>query len=401
MAKKTINLGSGDSRGDGESIRTAFDKCNDNFSELYADISTLDGSKIVYGDLSVATASASGAGSLAYNSSTGVFTFTPAALGFDGDYNSLTNTPTIPTVPTTVSSFTNDSGYITGYTVTESDVTAHQAALTITESQISDLTHFSGSYNDLTDKPDLTDYATIAQGVQGAAAFSWGDHSTAGYLRSVSEAAVTAHQAALTITESQISDLTHFSGSYTDLTNKPTIPGTGNFSLSNNTISTNNGDDGIDLAISGATSDPLPAFVNKAWRFVNDGSLQFRDPLDFGSEVKATITTTKVGNWDTAYGWGNHASAGYLTDAYSAGSGLSLTGTEFAVDATVVTTSATQTLSNKSGNISQWTNDSGYVESDTTGITGADQVSNIVTLTQVEYDAIGTPNASTVYIIVG
>jgi hypothetical protein len=25
------------------------------------------------------------------------------------------------------------------------------------------------------------------------------------------------------------------------------------------------------------------------------------------------ITDTKVGQWDTAYGWGNHASAGYLT----------------------------------------------------------------------------------------
>jgi hypothetical protein len=32
-------------------------------------------------------------------------------------------------------------GYITGYTVTESDVTGHQAALTITQSQISDLQH--------------------------------------------------------------------------------------------------------------------------------------------------------------------------------------------------------------------------------------------------------------------
>ena len=47
----------------------------------------------------------------------------------------------------------NTNGYITDYTVTESDVTAHQSALTITESQISDLSHFSGSYNDLTDKP--------------------------------------------------------------------------------------------------------------------------------------------------------------------------------------------------------------------------------------------------------
>ena len=34
--------------------------------------------------------------------------------GFSGDYNDLTNKPTIPTVPTNVSSFNNDSGYITG-----------------------------------------------------------------------------------------------------------------------------------------------------------------------------------------------------------------------------------------------------------------------------------------------
>ena len=39
------------------------------------------------------------------------------------------------------------------------------------------------------------------------------------------------------------------------------------------------------------------------------------------------------------------------------------------------------------------------IPSDTTGITGADQVTNIVSLTQAEYDAIVTPNASTLYII--
>ena len=32
--------------------------------------------------------------------------------------------------------------------------------------------------------------------------------------------------------------------------------------------------------------------------------------IDMGTNV---ITDTKVGNWDTSYGWGNHASAGYLT----------------------------------------------------------------------------------------
>lgn len=39
------------------------------------------------------------------------------------------------------------------------------------------------------------------------------------------------------------------------------------------------------------------------------------------------------------------------------------------------------------------------VESDVTGITGADQITNMVSLTQAEYDAL-TPNASTFYVIV-
>ncbi|MBP5412791.1 MAG: fibronectin type III domain-containing protein, partial [Bacteroidales bacterium] len=36
--------------------------------------------------------------------------------GFSGNYNDLTNKPTIPTVPANVSSFTNDAGYLTSYT---------------------------------------------------------------------------------------------------------------------------------------------------------------------------------------------------------------------------------------------------------------------------------------------
>lgn len=36
------------------------------------------------------------------------------------------------------------------------------------------------------------------------------------------------------------------------------------------------------------------------------------DPV-FVAHVAYGITSTKITNWDTAYGWGNHASAGYLT----------------------------------------------------------------------------------------
>jgi hypothetical protein len=39
------------------------------------------------------------------------------------------------------------------------------------------------------------------------------------------------------------------------------------------------------------------------------------------------------------------------------------------------------------------------VNSIPTGIAGADRVTNIVSLTQAEYDAISSPNASTIYFI--
>ena len=76
---------------------------------------------------------------------------------FDGAYGSLSGTPTIPT---NNNQLTNGSSYITGYTVTESDVTAHEDALTITESQISDL----GSYTTISSTDTLTNKTFDANG---------------------------------------------------------------------------------------------------------------------------------------------------------------------------------------------------------------------------------------------
>lgn len=49
---------------------------------------------------------------------------------FSGDYNDLTNKPTIPTVPTNISDFTNDAGYITNADITgKADTSAVTAAI--------------------------------------------------------------------------------------------------------------------------------------------------------------------------------------------------------------------------------------------------------------------------------
>lgn len=80
------------------------------------------------------------------------------------------------------------SGELADSNVAETNVTQHQAALSITESQISDLQAYLTSY---TETNDLT------------SAVTWANIPDA----NVPESAVTQHQAALSITESQISDL--------------------------------------------------------------------------------------------------------------------------------------------------------------------------------------------------
>jgi hypothetical protein len=79
--------------------------------------------------------------------------------------------------------------------ITESSVTQHQAALSITESQISDLqTYLTTETNDL------------------SSAVTWANVPNA----NITESSVTQHQAALSITESQISDLQTYLTSYTE-----------------------------------------------------------------------------------------------------------------------------------------------------------------------------------------
>lgn len=82
---------------------------------------------------------------------------------FSGDYNDLTNKPTIPTK---TSDLTNDSGFITG--ITSSDVTT---ALGYTPGT----SNFSGDYTDLTNKPDLSIYAESADLATVATTGSYND----------------------------------------------------------------------------------------------------------------------------------------------------------------------------------------------------------------------------------
>jgi hypothetical protein len=81
------------------------------------------------------------------------------------------------------------------------------------------------------------------------------------------------------------------------------------------------------------------------------------DPV-FVASAAYNVTSTKISNWDTAYGWGNHASAGYLTSAtaastYQTQSGMSsylttsTASSTYAPISTTVTLTGTQTVTGK------------------------------------------------------
>lgn len=121
-----------------------------------------------------------------------ISSLTPVA--FSGDYNDLSNKPSIPTVPTNVSDFNNDAGYITSSALTPYAQSASLASVAT-----------SGSYNDLSNKPTIPTVPT------NVSAFT----NDSGY---ITDSALTPYVEASSLTT------VAYSGDYDDLINKPTIP---------------------------------------------------------------------------------------------------------------------------------------------------------------------------------
>ena len=169
---------------------------------------------------------------------------------------------------------------------------------------------------------DASAYATAAQGAKADTATQPSDLGTAaaedvGYF-------ATAAQGALADSAVQPGDLATVatSGSYNDLTDKPTA-GSGTVTSVAMTVPTG-------LAVSGT---PVTTTGTLAVTYASGYSIP---------------TDTKQTNWDTAYGWGNHATAGYLTTetytgtvtsvAMTVPTGLSVSGTPITSTGTLAVT---------------------------------------------------------------
>ncbi len=127
MAKQTINIGSSANKGDGDPLRTAFDKINDNFTELYARAENTDSQTLT---LTGNTLSISGGNSVTLNiSPTGdlkgsVFaddsTLLVDAVNGVIPYSVLSGTPTIPT---DISDLTDNTNLLSSGGADTGDVT--------------------------------------------------------------------------------------------------------------------------------------------------------------------------------------------------------------------------------------------------------------------------------------
>ena len=290
----------------------------------------------------------------AYADLTGLPTIPPAQV--NSDWNASTgaarilNKPTIPPQSSVTVGPAQGGGDLTYNNV--------NGEFTYTPPNLSSFSTFSGVYADLSGKPDLSAYLTsytetdpvfiaspagsitTTNKINWNTAYSWGDHGAAGYLTAeVDTLDSVTSRGNSTDNNIAVQDLT-VNGNLTVVgntsqTNLETL------NVSTNQIIINDGVTGAPtlngtLKIDRGSSADTAIRWNEAtdrWEFTNDGSSYYNlaigtndltnnagfltsytetDPV-FAASDAAGIGASDITNWNTAYGWGNHANGGYLT----------------------------------------------------------------------------------------
>ena len=249
-------------------------------------------------------------------------------------------------IPTNNNQLTNGAGYLTSYTETD-PVFGASVAASITNTNI-------------------TNWNT---------AYGWGDHSTQGYLTAEADTLATITARGATTTQNvEVGALT-VNGNLT-VTGTTTTIDTVNVRVSDNEITLNNDvtatpteDAGIEVE-RGLSTNVRIRWNETAdrWTFTNNGTNYFNLPVQvsdlsndsgyitsytetdpvFTASVAASITSTDLSNWNGAYNWGDHASAGYLT-------GLTSESISSLTDVNVTSVAANQLLKYNSST-SDWEN---------------------------------------------
>ena len=270
----------------------------------------------------------------------GGFVKLPTAEGFSGSWNDLTDKPNIPTVPTNVSAFTNDAGYLTSFTEQQVLTISHDTIYLTGGSfvKLPTAEGFSGSYNDLTDKPTL---------------FS-GDYNDLTNKPTFTESQIlTISNDTIYLTGGSFVKLpAGFSGDYNDLTNQPIIPKVPNYVSSFENDMGYITRDSIPTNVSAFTNDAgyLTSFQESQILTISHDTIY----LTGGSFVK--LPTGFSGSWNDLTDKPTLFSGDYndLTNKPTVPTDVSA----FNNDAGYITKDSIPT------NVSAFTNDAGYITAD-------------------------------------
>ena len=263
-------------------------------NELAADVDSLNLNSTTLSSFSVTT-NIAGISALSYDSATGIFTYTPPNL-------SGYLTTSSPAGGITSANITNwDTAYNWGDHSTAGYWVEDSTKISNWDTAYGWGDHGAAGYLTSYTETDPIFNSSPAGGITSQnianwdAAYGWGDHGTAGYLTSVAL--------------NGISDVTI------------TTPSVGDYIKYDGTGWVNSAFTGLTSTTVGDTppSSPNPGDL---WWESDTGRLKiYYQDTDTSQWVDASpplanpfnVTAADAANWDTAYGWGDHAQAGYIT----------------------------------------------------------------------------------------
>lgn len=202
----------------------------------------------------------------------------------------IQNKPTIPTVPTNISAFTNDIGYLTS----ESDpVFSGSAASTITSSDISSWTAKQDALVSGTNIKTINNTSLLGSGnitIGGGTS----DYQNLTNKPSINSIELSGNKTAAQLGFSTVAT----SGSYSDLSNKPTIPTVNNATLTiqknGTTIDTFTANSSTDTTVNVTVPTKTSDLTNDSGYITGYTET---DPI-FSASVASGISSSDISNWN-------------------------------------------------------------------------------------------------------
>lgn len=288
---------------------------------------------------SVTTASASGGGSLAYNAGNGEFTFTPpdlsnydTAFGWGNHASAGYLTSLGDAAGVTAAKIANwdtafgwgnhaSAGYLTSYTESDTlDNVLERDSTTARNITTTGKILYGNNYTNTGDLPGASTYdgmfATAAGSAYYSASGNWTELLTSTALSSITLDSLSNVDLSVAPTNGQV---LKWNGTSWAAANDLTGGGGGGLALTDLSVQSQTPSGGGSLTYNNGsgvfsyTPPDLSGYLTSLGTALVDADFTTNGLMKRTAAGVYTSTTDNSSNWDTAFGWGNHSTQGYLT----------------------------------------------------------------------------------------